>query len=1389
LVTDANGNRTEVLYDAIGMVAATAVMGKVGENLGDSVAGTQADLTDAQLDAVLSAADPVAAARPLLGTASSRAISDPRRFSRTVAAHPADIDKWIPAYTATVSRVTHASEPQPPGGSRLQIAFSYSDGFGREVQRKALSPPDRATPGVPRWTTSGWTIRNNKNLAVRTYEPFFHPSHTFTFGRREGVSVVRLYDPVGRVIAVLHPDHAWEKTVDEPWRQLRFDAADTVHPVQRYDLGQPAVLPPDDFDPSDDEDVGAHFARLPPAEYLPTWYGRMNAANASLRERAAAQKSARHAGTPAVTDNDALGRGFRAVSDNGDDPAGSPRLLITRTELDIEGNVRSSRDAKPGAGAPLGRLVKTCDYSMLGAVATHAHMDAGRRWALADVGGQEHRAWDDRGHEIATFYDALRRPLRRVVRGSDALQSDPRTLGVDVEFEDIEYGEGVAGAAASNLRTRVHRARDPAGVIVNASFDFKGNLAEYSRAIVTDFEALPDWSGAVATDAALTSEAVYDALNRAIRETTPDGSTIRRTYNVASQLESVDVNVRAEAKATPVILATDYDAKGRRTRIELGARASPGGEPVTTEYEYDLPTARLARIVTRRDRQDFPGDCPQRPPAGWPGCRIQSLSYTYDAVGNVTHVRDDAQQRIFFANRRVEPSCEYTYDALYRLIGATGREHIGQPGAGAAPSYSDSPWARIPHPADGTAVANYTETYAYDDAGNLTAVNHGGTDPRAPGYTRKFRYEEASPLGLGGSNRLTGCLLGGGASKEPFSTAGDGYDRHGNLLHMPHLQVMAWDFRDRLRTTQRQATRPGDADGIAAAGERTFHVYGADGRRVRKATRRAGGGLKDERIYVGIYERYRRTGVNAVERETLRIGDGAQTVALIETRVAGNELGMPARMVRFQIGNNLGSAALEFGADAAVISYEEYTPYGGTSYQGVASQTDAPKRYRFCGKERDEETGLYHFGARYYAPWLARWISCDSEDASNRYLYVSGNPVSLVDPDGRNGGPPPIVTGSYGGAGGIGGDHVHQVAAMTQSTAAGRSSAPLYNKALSVSTSQNPWYANLNGQRVEQAINRSMWGRDYSGTPAPNGRVTVVSTGNTTVGSSTAATASPWFEDIKSLFKLYEAGVDPEAAADLVSASRDHLDQGGASAARVPQGPRSAPAALKAGQNVSVQQPVRLSGQSAGGGGSPAASTATTATADAGGSSTAASATTAAEDALSVVDDIKPAAGAAAETVGLGGKILKGLGAGAAVLGSLVGGIQVGTGIVQIQEGEGAEGAVTITEGGANLALTIGGAALVKAKVVTMATGATGGAATVGAGVLAAGGIALAAEEWRRAIRGEKSAAREAAEYWADVAVAGDGQGGFAGAAKQASGWTFGFFATLIAVGQGQGPR
>jgi RHS repeat-associated protein len=139
--------------------------------------------------------------------------------------------------------------------------------------------------------------------------------------------------------------------------------------------------------------------------------------------------------------------------------------------------------------------------------------------------------------------------------------------------------------------------------------------------------------------------------------------------------------------------------------------------------------------------------------------------------------------------------------------------------------------------------------------------------------------------------------------------------------------------------------------------------------------------------------------------------DGEQRLALVETRTAdtaGTDRASEV-LVRYQYGNHLGSASLELDERGRVVSYEEYSPYGSTTYQAVAGQTETPKRYRFTGKERDEETGLSYHGARYYAPWLGRWTSCDPKGVvpgPNAYVYAAASPTRLVDHDGREPGHP-----------------------------------------------------------------------------------------------------------------------------------------------------------------------------------------------------------------------------------------------------------------------------------------------------------------------------------------------------------------------------------------------
>jgi RHS repeat-associated protein len=224
------------------------------------------------------------------------------------------------------------------------------------------------------------------------------------------------------------------------------------------------------------------------------------------------------------------------------------------------------------------------------------------------------------------------------------------------------------------------------------------------------------------------------------------------------------------------------------------------------------------------------------------------------------------------------------------------------------------------------------------------------------------------------------------------------------MLRMSHLgggagPNMHWDYKDQLRQV--------DKGGGGAA----FYVYDASGQRVRKVWEKAPG-LTEERIYLRGFEIFRMHGgpiganTATLERETLHVMDDKRRIALVETRTldtTGSDQA-PRLLIRYQFGNHLGSGSLELDEGAQIISYEEYAPYGSSTYQAVRKQTETAKRYRYTGKERDEESGLHYHGARYYAAWSGRWTACDRsgiDDGLNIYAYVADRPTSHVDPDGR----------------------------------------------------------------------------------------------------------------------------------------------------------------------------------------------------------------------------------------------------------------------------------------------------------------------------------------------------------------------------------------------------
>ena len=180
------------------------------------------------------------------------------------------------------------------------------------------------------------------------------------------------------------------------------------------------------------------------------------------------------------------------------------------------------------------------------------------------------------------------------------------------------------------------------------------------------------------------------------------------------------------------------------------------------------------------------------------------------------------------------------------------------------------------------------------------------------------------------------------------------------------------------------------------------YAYDGGGQRVLKVSIQ--GSVPHSTVYIdGIFEHHRihLEGEEIEENNDLHIMDDASRVAI--HRIGPDIFSTDKPALQYQLGDHLGSSNVVVDGSGDLINREEYRPYGESSFGSFAK-----KRYRFTGKERDEESGLYYHSARYYAPWLCRWTAPDPAgmvDGPNLYAYVRGNPVRLVDPSGLEGEP------------------------------------------------------------------------------------------------------------------------------------------------------------------------------------------------------------------------------------------------------------------------------------------------------------------------------------------------------------------------------------------------
>ena len=102
----------------------------------------------------------------------------------------------------------------------------------------------------------------------------------------------------------------------------------------------------------------------------------------------------------------------------------------------------------------------------------------------------------------------------------------------------------------------------------------------------------------------------------------------------------------------------------------------------------------------------------------------------------------------------------------------------------------------------------------------------------------------------------------------------------------------------------------------------------------------------------------------------------------------------------------LGSTSYVTDATGAVSQHVEYVPFGEVFIEELSSSAKLNTPYLFNGKELDEETGLYYYGARYYDPRISLWLSTDPMELKypniSTYTYCANNPIKRKELDGQD---------------------------------------------------------------------------------------------------------------------------------------------------------------------------------------------------------------------------------------------------------------------------------------------------------------------------------------------------------------------------------------------------
>ena len=475
----------------------------------------------------------------------------------------------------------------------------------------------------------------------------------------------------------------------------------------------------------------------------------------------------------------------------------------------------------------------------------------------------------------------------------------------------------------------------------------------------------------------------YDQLDRILTQNFADQYHLKFTYDdpaVAYSLGELTNVVKTDMSTNAPLYNYNYtfDAEGNRLTQTLDLT---GYKTYTTGTQFD-PLSRLTQL-TYPDQSILQhtyqmGNLFQSKLQGIPYATYSNYtplgsaqnilygngvtaSYTFDPTGFVLDSQIQGPQQQSLLNQTV------AWDHLFEVTGISDNLKLGV-------DYSQSFTHQFQRLTGAQADGLYGKlTFSYDASGNLIGQNDQTYDYSA--------------------HRI---MTGGSGGTTSFSA---GYDANGNTKTKENADEL-WTYSYDPENQMTAATLNGST-------MLTVPVIDQDGQRLIKT---------DNQNITSVYPFPQYVITNYPNDSSVAtkylLSDGGGALGAVTTTLSGIPpanpgSGYPTPGILYFVSDYLDTTQLTTGADGSVVSRFAYMPYGGMISTGTTGPDNV--RQKFQGKELDASTKLYNFDARYQDPMTGRFMTPDTQlasdlqriDALNRFAFALNDPITNRDATGH----------------------------------------------------------------------------------------------------------------------------------------------------------------------------------------------------------------------------------------------------------------------------------------------------------------------------------------------------------------------------------------------------